>query len=181
MAQNWNIQDSVSGYLPIDQIDAGAANANGSTVYPTPPNLLGKVVRAYSATYGTGEFILLAGVASTVVGSFVNYNTSSYTTTLNPNTANLAQPVAVAMSANAAATTFGWYQIGGVAVIKKTGVKVSPNVAMFQSATAGRVMPTVATGKEILGARSANAATIASTTSTVQVMLDRPHMQGQVI
>lgn len=169
------------GLLQIANTDAGFVPPNQLTAIPTPPAVLGMIARAKDPTYGEGEFICLAGVSGTVVGSLVNYNTVSWTTTLNPNTANLAQPVAVAMSANAATTTFGWYQIGGVAVIKKTATKVNPNVALFQSATAGRVFSTATTGKEILGCRSANTTTIASATSTINAILDRPHMQGQII
>lgn len=169
------------GLLQINQIDSGFVPPNQVTAIPTPPAVLGMIARAKDPTFGEGEFICLAGVASTVVGSLVTYNTTSYTTTLCPSTANLAQPVAVAMSANAAATTFGWYQISGVAVIKKTAVKVSPNVALFISGTAGRVMPTVASGKELLGVRTANAATVASATSTINAIMDRPHAQGQAI
>jgi hypothetical protein len=116
-------------------------------------------------------------VASTVVGSLVTYNTTTYQTALSPNTANLAQPVAVAMSANTAGT-FGWYQIEGLAVVKKTAVAVNAGVAVYQSATTGRIMPTAASGKQLLGARSANLATIAATVSTVIVSINRPHLQG---
>jgi hypothetical protein len=127
-----------------------------------------------------GEFIYLKGVASTVVGSLVVYNPSTTTTALAPNTANLGQPVAVAMSANVAAQ-YGWYQIGGVATVKKTAVAVSPNVRLFISGTTGRLMPTVATGKQVLNARSANVASVTTTTSTVLVSINRPFVQGQVI
>lgn len=168
------------GLLQITAVDSGFTPPNQSTAIPTPPTTLGMICRAFDPTLGEGEFIVLAGVASTLVGSLVNYNTASYTTTLMPNTANLAQPLAVAMSANVAATTFGWYQISGVAVIKKTAVKVNPNVVLYQSATAGRVMSTAASGKQLLGVRSANAATIASATSTINAIIDRPHMQGAV-
>lgn len=148
------------------------------TPYPaTPP--LGTIVQAVDPTYGVGEFIYLLGKSSTVVGSVVTYSPSTYQTTLVPNTANLAQPVAVAMSANITGQ-YGYYQISGVAVVKKTAVAVSPNVAMHISATAGRLMPTAASGKQILGARSANVASVTSTTSTVLVSLSRPHAQGRV-
>ena len=166
------------GLLQITAVDAGFVPPNQATAIPTPPTTLGMICRAFDPTFGEGEFIVLAGVANTVVGLLVNYNTTSYTTTLMPSTANLAQPCAVAMSANILATTFGWYQISGVAVIKKTATKVSPNVALYQSATAGRVFATATSGKQILGCRSANAATIASATSTINAIIDRPHMQG---
>lgn len=169
------------GYLPIASSEAGATNPNsGATVYPPQPATLGQVVRAFDPTYGEGEFILLLGVANTVVGSLVSYNATTYQTALSANTAGLAGPVAVAMSANGAAA-FGWYQIGGLAVVKKTAVAVSPQVALYQSATTGRVMATVATGKQILGARSANLTSVTSTTSTVVVSINRPHKQGQII
>ena len=166
------------GMLQFASVDSGYTPANGSSAIPTAPATLGMIARAYDPTYGEGEFICLAGVASTVVGSLVIYNTTSYTTTLCPNTANLGQPVAVAMSANAASTTFGWYQLSGVAVIKKTATKVNPNVALYISATTGRVFSTLTTGKQILGVRSANAATVASATSTITAIIDRPHAQG---
>lgn len=170
-----------SGFLQIAQTDAGQTFPNsGATVYPTPPAKLGMVVRATDPTYGGGEFILLKGVDSTVVGSVVEYNATTYQTTLSTNTANDVNPVAVAMSA-CTSGLFGWYQIGGLAVVKKTAVQVDPNVALFQSATAGRVMDTVASGKQILGMRSANLTTVTSTTSTIVALLDRPCKQGQVI
>lgn len=163
----YSVRDLV-GAQPIDVTDT------------TQNHPLGTKVKAVDPTYGEGEFIYLAGVASTVVGSLVTYNPVTGATTLAPNTANLAQPVAVAMSANVA-SQYGWYQIAGAAVIKKTAVKVSPNVAVYLSATAGRIRASAASGKQVLGARSANAATITTTTSTVVVTINRPHAQGQVI
>ena len=174
----YSFTENRAGMLQIANTDAGVTMANGTSAIPTPPNTLGQVVRAFDPTYGEGEFIMLVGVASTVVGSLVTYNATTYQTALSPNTANLAQPVAVAMSANLAAS-FGWYQIGGLAVIKKTAVAVNAGVSVFQSATTGRIMPTAASGKAILGAKSANLATVASTVSTVIVSINRPHLQGQ--
>lgn len=174
----YTFDDYKSGLLQIANVDTGITTANGTAAIPTPPNVLGSVIRAFDPTYGEGEFIMLVGVASTVVGSLVTYNTTTYQTALSPNTANLAQPVAVAMSANTAGT-FGWYQIEGLAVVKKTAVAVNAGVPVYQSATTGRVMPTAASGKQVLGARTANLATVASTVSTVIVSINRPHMQGQ--
>lgn len=141
---------------------------------------MGNLVRAIDTTLGQGEFLYLQGVASTVAGSLVTFNTSTGATTLAPNTANLAQPVAVALAASTA-SQYGWYQVSGAAVIKKTAVKVNPNVALYLSGTAGRVMPTAASGKQILGCRSINAATVASATSTITAVIERPHAQGQVV
>lgn len=168
------------GLLQIANTDDGVTMANGSSAVPTPPTVLGMVARASDPTYGEGEFIVLLGVASTVVGSLVSYNATTYQTALSADTAGLAGPVAVAMSA-CTAGLFGWYQIGGLAVIKKTATQVTAQVAIYQSATVGRIMPTAANGKQILGARSANLATVTTTTSTVIVSINRPHKQGQAV
>ena len=175
----YSFTENRAGQLQIANTDSGVTMANGSSAIPTPPNTLGQVCRAFDPTYGEGEFIMLLGVASTVVGSLVTYNATTYQTTLSANTANQATPVAVAMAANTAGL-FGWYQIGGLAVVKKTAVATNSQVAVYQSATAGRIMATAASGKQILGARSANLATVASTVSTVIVSINRPHLQGAV-
>ena len=167
-------------YTPASSIIGLQAIA---TVSSTAQIATGTVIRAIDSTLGGGEFIYLPTIASVVVGSLVNYRMSAsgvYTTAMNPNTANQASPVAVAMCAGVA-STYGWFQIEGNAVIKKTAVKVSPNVALFQSATTGRVTSAVATGKQILGIRSGNTATVASATSTINVTINRPHNQGQII
>ena len=141
---------------------------------------LGTVVLANDqTTYGTGEFVYLKGVASTTIGLMVKWDPVAGTTTINPDTAVLAGPVAIAMSANVA-SQYGWYQISGAAVVKKSAIKINPDVKLYQSATTGRVMSTSAAGKAVLGMRSINTATVVSATSTVTVLIERPHMQGPI-
>jgi hypothetical protein len=166
------------GVLNIDQTDSGVVTAGGTTI-PTPPAVLGTIVRAFDPVYGEGEFILLLGVASTVVGSVVRYNATTYQTTLVVNTAVQDVPVAVAMAATTAGL-YGWYQIAGNAVIKKTAVTVAPNVTLFLSATAGRVKVLASAGLQVVAARSANLTTVTSTTSTITVTINRPHLQSQI-
>ena len=110
------------------------------------------------------------------------YNLVGATTGLavvSADTAALTAPLAIAMSANVAGK-YGWYQIAGCAVVKKTAVKVSPAVKMYQSATVGRLMPTAASGKQIQACISANSATVASATSTVLCIINRPAQMGVV-
>ena len=172
------------GLQQVDQIDDGvlspASVSNGSTtVIPTPPYVLGQIVRGFDPVFGEGEFILLKGVANTVVGSVVTYNGTTYETALAPVTNNQARPVAIAMAANTSATKFAWYQIAGTAIAnRKTGVALAPNVAIGVT-SAGKVALT-SSGKEILGARSANTATVPSATATVAIVINRPHLQGRV-
>lgn len=172
------------GVQQFDQIDDGVLSpvsvSNGSTtVIPTPPYVLGQIVRGFDPIYGEGEFILLKGVAGTAIGSVVTYDGTTYTTALVPVTTNQARPVAVSMAANTSATKFSWYQIAGTAVAARTtGVRLNPTVAIGVT-SAGKVAAS-SSGKEILGARSANAATVASATATVAIVINRPHMQGRI-
>lgn len=148
----------------------------------TAKHQLGTIVRGWDPTYGEGEFIYLLGAANTVVGLAVSYNATTYQTTVLPSTANLSCPVAFAMSANVAAQ-YGWYQIGGLVPAKKTAVKADPATnaqRIYISGTAGRVMQTSAAGKCILGAARANLTTVTSTTSTVVLLINRPHAQGPI-
>lgn len=142
---------------------------------------LGTIVTGYGETYGYGEFIYLLGVGSTVVGSVVKYNTTTWQTALLTvaNGRNTAVPVAVAMSANVA-TQYGWYQISGNAVVKKTTVSVNPGVPVYISATAGRLKVLASAGQQILGAQTANLTTVVTTTSTVVVTINRPGTQPQI-
>jgi hypothetical protein len=145
----------------------------------TQANPLGTIITAYDQTLGGGEFIYLLGVASTVVGNTVTYSTTTYQTTLSPNTAQNVNPIAVAMSANVA-SQYGWYQISGLATVKKTAVQVLPNAKIFQSGTAGRWFTTSTAGMHIIGARGANLTTVTSTTSTFVVLINRPSQTDQL-
>lgn len=140
---------------------------------------LGTEVDAVDPTYGGGRFIYLLGVASTAVGSLVKYNATTWQTALLTATANQDVPVAVAMSANVA-SQYGWYQIAGNAVVLKTAVAVAPQIPMYISGTAGRVKVIASAGLQIVGARTANLASVTSTTSSVVMTINRPFAQGQI-
>jgi hypothetical protein len=177
----YTIQQADAAYLPIASTDAGvlppvATSSGSTTTIPTPPNFPGMVVKAVDPTFGGGEFILLAGVASTAIGSVVVYDSATYLTALAPVGSNLPQPVAVAMSANTATTSWGWYQIGGLARAAKTsGLALASNAAVGVK-TAGLVA-TTGTGKEIQGALTVAKATVPK---FVTLIIDRPHMQGRI-
>lgn len=157
---------SLAGAQPI---------ADTSTTQNHP---IGTIVRATDPTYGQAEFIYLQGVASTAVGSIVTYNTSSGTTALAAVGSNKPQPVAIAMSANVA-SQWGWYQISGIAVCKKTcTVSLAANAAVGVL-TAGLVAGT-GSGKEVTGALVAAVASATAGRTTVQVVINRPRMQGRV-
>ena len=139
---------------------------------------LGTIVRASDPTYGQAEFIYLKGIGSTAVGSVVTYDTSTYLTTLSAVGGSIARPVAVAMSANVA-SSFGWYQISGIAVVKKQcTVSLAAGAAVGVLST-GLIAGT-ASLKEIFGAVVHAVASATAGRTTVQVVINRPHKQGRI-
>lgn len=164
-------------YTFVDPIVGAQPIAETSTT-ANPAHPVGTILRATDPTYGAAEFIYLLGVASTAVGSVVTYNLASHLTALAAVGTNKPQPIAVAMSANVA-SQFGWYQISGIAIVKKTcTVSLAANAAVGVL-TIGLIAGT-GSGKEVQGALVAVVASATAGRTTVQVVLDRPRMQGRV-
>ena len=89
-------------------------------------------------------------------------------------------PICVAVNgvtSNATTVQYTWFQITGRTTVLKTAVQVLPNVPVYVSATAGRVKVLLSTFRSILGARTANATTVTTTTSTVALYINRPVIQ----
>lgn len=166
----------MSNYTPTSPVLGLQPIAFTSTVKNHP---LGTIIKAVDATLGEGEFIYLLGAANTLAGLVYSYNATTFQTVVLPVTANLGTPIAVAMSANVAAQ-YGWYQIEGLATVLKSAVAVTPQAKVYISGTAGRLMPTSTSGRQILGAKFANLTTVTSTTSTATVLISRPTCQGQI-
>ncbi len=139
---------------------------------------LGTIIRANDPTYGDGEFIYLLGVASTTVGSVVTYDASTYQTVLSAVGGNIPRAVAISMSANVA-SSYGWYQISGQAVVAKTATVSLAAGAAVGVLTIGLIAGT-GTGKEIQGAVVAAVASNTAGRVTVKVMIARPTKQGRI-
>jgi hypothetical protein len=138
---------------------------------------LGTVVTAKSPTLGAGEFIYLKGVASTVVGSIVNYDDNWQTALDTSATAGPSRPLAVAMSANLA-SSFGWYQISGMAVATKANtVSFADGVGL---GAASGLAVAVATGTVIQSAIVRAVASAKSDVTTVAIAINRPHDPSDV-
>jgi hypothetical protein len=148
------------GFTPINTVDMHAK---------VP---IGTIVRAVDPTYGSGEFIYLKGCSPASLPAILCYYSDNGTA----DTAKLGttsgvvdggSALCVAMAA-VIANTYGWFQIGGKALVLKTATKIDPATTfkVYLSATAGRVMPTSVAGRQIIGARFQAAATVTTTTST---------------
>lgn len=138
----------------------------------TQQHALGTTIRAVDEVYGEGEFVYLKGVASTVVGSVVIFDSKLATTTLT--VAGSRGPAAVAMSANVA-NQFGWYQVSGSAVAKANTVVA--NASVYAASPAGSVDDAAVSGDKIDGARFKTAdGTPAAGFAVLQ--LARPSLNG---
>lgn len=144
----------------------------------TAKHIVGTRARGIDPLYGNGEFIYLLGVANTAVGSIVTFDVTTFQTTLCAVGGNIARPVAIAMSANVAAQ-YGWYQISGIAVARKTCTVSLAAGAAVGVLTIGLVAGT-ASGREIQGACVAAVASATAGRTTVSIYIDRPHKQGRV-
>lgn len=132
----------------------------------------GVIVQASDPDYGTGEFILLKGVASTAVGSWVTFNRDDSTTTLLA--ANAIGPVAVSMVANTSASVWSWYQISGKAVGLCLAL-FADNANVYATATAGSVDDAIVAGDRVKNAKGASAIGTPSG-SFAEFEIDRPFM-----
>jgi hypothetical protein len=142
----------------------------------------GTVATFRDAVLGGGEFIYLLGAANTILGSVVTYQLSdgvslNGTTVLWAGTANTGSPVAVATAAIVAAK-WGWYQIGGAAIVATSGTVAAGNPLYYQ--TTGVVQAAAVNGKQIEGAVAGSANGVPTTNQTI-VTLDRPHVQSQIV
>lgn len=164
-------------------------SVNGQLGYPVPGNVdssplvpIGTVAsfRDVGTTQlGVGEFIYLKGVASTVLGSVVSYQSSdgtaaAGTTALWAGTANTPVSLAFA-SAAIGASSYGWYQIGGSAVAAISGTIAAGNSLYWQAA--GVLSATAVDGKNVENLQASSADGVPDTGQAI-VTIDRPLAQG---
>ncbi len=172
--------DGYIGGQPIADTALATELVGSGTAATAARHPLGTVCRAADPVYGEGEFIYLLGVASTVVGSVVTYNASTYQTALCAvGTGISPSPVAVAMSANVAGQ-YGWYQISGVAVCAKSASICCVAGAGVAVKTIGLISKTGSLTK-LEGAVCAATASAKTGVVTVLVNMRYPHNMGGVL
>ena len=126
---------------------------------------LGTVLKAQdkdtSTNYGEAEFVYAKGVASTAVGSVVVIDGVGHTTALA--SANALGQIGVAMSANTAATSYGWYCIKAQAVPAKVLASFADAKACYLTATPGSLDDAAVAGDLVHSAISVSAIDTPST------------------
>lgn len=183
----YKFTDNVIGATEIGVYTTTAPGIAGLPSVSLEPQL-GEIRKGWDATLGGAEFIYLRIATSTTITQNLLYQWSgpSYTAAVLPVLAtskNTGHSVALALASltsDATNVNYGWFQIQGLGTVLKTAVAAAPDVVVYASATAGRIKILTSAGGQINGMRTANSATVTSTTSTVTVFLDRPRMQGQI-
>lgn len=134
----------------------------------TQRHQLGLEVEAFDPWWGFGKFRYVKSNDAILKGSLVCLGTApTFLATLTPSTANLGQPVYVAM-APMATGTYGWVQSVGNAVYAM-GATAAANAAVGVHTAAGSLSGTIVAGKGIIGVHhyKAPAATLTVTANTV--------------
>lgn len=184
----YSLSSPTIGVLAINNTaNAGAVGAPGIAQLPSVVTeaQLGQVVEAWDTTLGSANFILLAVPTSTTVavGNLYQFD-KNYTITIVPAGATSAKTgVAVvaaytAVTSNASLVQYAWFVIRGQVPVLKTAVAVSPQSAIYMSATAGRIKVVSSSGYQILGGRTQNTATVTAGVSTVNVYLNYSAIEG---
>lgn len=113
------------------------------------------------------EYVYLKGVASTAAGSWVTFNPSTGVTALLA--ANAVGPVAIAMAAVTANTSYGWYMVKGTYATAASDT-VAGASGLYIDGTAGRVDDAGVAGDCVFGAFS----TAADSTNKLPVSIYYP-------
>jgi hypothetical protein len=127
---------------------------------------LGTMLTGVDPFWGMGEFIYLKSNDAIVKGSVLTWDQNNVAT-LVPNTANTGFPIAVAIPGAAAAGTFFWAQVGGLAVYK-TNATVAANAAI--GVAAAGILGTNTAGKQVLNCKNLISATGTATVTANTVL-----------
>lgn len=151
-----------------------------------------EVMHGYDPNLGGGEFVYAQAGGTLTAGAVVQFNTSLSGGAIVESavawagTANSGDVLGVAMAAMTSGQ-WGWFQVGGNAIVNCSGAPVAGNPVYWQAA--GVVSPTAVAGKQVIGAKFATApgitlgsgasAIVLSGTQAV-ILLQRPNVQTQI-
>jgi hypothetical protein len=152
-----------------------------------------EVIEGYDPLLGGGEFVYAAAGATLTVGEVCQFTPSLSaagqiveSAIAWAGTANSGDVLGIAMTALVVGQ-WGWFQVGGHAIVNVSGAPVAGNPVYWQAA--GVVSPTLVASKQVEGAKFATApgitlgtgssAVVLSGTQAV-LLLNRPSAQGNI-
>ncbi|WAL81318.1 hypothetical protein OYT13_15815 [Pandoraea sp. XJJ-1] len=186
--------DPLLGVVKLTDVD---------TVGPGPLNLVAgsgagrqsfsfESIRGYDANLGGGEFVFAQAGGTIAAGTVCQFNESIVsgaivdTAVAWAGTANSGDVLGVAMAALTVGQ-WGWFQVGGHAIVTCQGAPVAGNPVYWQAA--GVVSPTAVAGKQMEGAKfstapavtlGTGAAAIVLSATQAVLLLNRPSAQGAI-
>ena len=194
---NWVSVSMQLGWSKPGLVDAGiplqAATSNLAAGAVTPSVPIGTIAMFRdigTSQLGTGAFMYLPGVTSTVAGDVVEVRTPNGSGLVqgDPNngaatirwtgTANTGAVLAVATAASNIQTTWGWYQVQGSAIVNVSGTVTAGQAPYFGQVATWETNAAVG-GKQVLGARSVSASGVPDTGKAV-FTLNNPVVQSQI-
>lgn len=176
-----------------DTVGPGALKLAGSSIAYGRHEYPGNVVRGVDPVLGAGEFMFVQFAGTVTAGAVVELTATSVNSGARidvsaqawAGAANTGKPLGVAM-ATAASGTWGWVQVGGIAVVNTSG-SITAGAQLYWQAS-GVISSSSVASKAVLNAlaASANNATYGSGTGAVTlsgqtlVALNRPCAQGPI-
>lgn len=157
---------------PLDAAIAGLLDFSGSTdaakiqvgtIISAVPTDGGIDTGSNVPNWGHCELMYVRNASTAITPGTLVVIDKDFNITAAPSTANLAQPVYVAMSNFAAGSTtvqYGWVMVSGIAPCT---FSVAATAGAVFIGTAGNLTPTAAAGKQVLNARTLIAAASAFT------------------
>ena len=171
--------------MAYKSVDTHIGTQDLATVDTTARVPLGTEIRVWDPTYGEGRAVYLkVGTSTAIAAGTLVYASASNTATAVPavstskKTGRAVYVALNAVSSDSTNTQYTWFLKKGIAPVLKTAVTVAADQPLYISTTAGRFYLTASAGAQIVGARTANTASVTSTTSTVLVQIDNPCLQG---
>jgi len=137
-----------------------------SIIDATPLTDVGRALAYADNTTPERQYLYLKGVASTVAGSWVTYDSSGNTALL---AANAVGNVAIAMAAINTTGKYGWYQVKGAYATAKSDTTAA-NKALYIDTTSGQVDDAIVSGDLVLNAFS----TASDTAGALPVYINYP-------
>jgi hypothetical protein len=143
-----------TNWLPVTPIIGTQPITEVSTTQLHPLGTILRAVDRGANANGEGEFMYVKGVASGATGSLVGIDADDYATVLA--VANGIYPIVGAMVSALVASTYGWVQISGKAVVKVLA-SFADNSNVYLTSTAGSVDDAAVAGDLVHNARGASA------------------------
>lgn len=186
----WASVNTQIGWPAPGNVDTGKLRTDADYDPSVPIGTIAQFQDVGTTRLGTGTFIFLPGVTSTVAGDVVTYETgvgaavngdtnNGAATVRWTGTANTGAPLAVATAATNTGRKWGWYQVQGAAIINVSGTVAASDTAVYFGQTAKLQTNAAVGGKQVIGAQPSSASGVPDTGQAI-FTINNPVVQSQI-